>query len=173
MSSPMDCPEQPCTKEGMGSRCELERNIEVLRGVEVFSGIPLERLKVYAYLSKRLCYKPGDFLFHQGDADDRGYIVISGKAQVIREFKDHSVLLNELDEGVFFGGLALLSDVKRLFSVRAASYLECLSLNRETFRKLLIQFPEIAVKVLDLMIRRIVQMEEKLLQTQTHECIYG
>jgi len=155
------------------NRCELSCSLDILRGVSVFSAIPVERLKVYAYMSRRACYRPGEFLFRQGENDDRGYIIIHGRAQVVREFKDHSVLLNELGEGEFFGALALLSQIKRLFSVKAVTHVECLIFERESFQKLLVQFPDVAVKVLDMMIKRIVQMEEKLLSSQAHECIYG
>jgi CRP/FNR family transcriptional regulator, cyclic AMP receptor protein len=162
-----------CGLDEQGSRCELESNLNVLRKIPVFSGVPLNRLKLYAYLCKRRCYLNGEFIFRQGEADDRGYILLSGNARIVREYEDHSVFLNELQEGDFFGGVALLSDVKRLFSVRAATDIECLTLDRESFRKLLVQFPEVGVKVLDMMVKRIVQMEEKLMQKHVHECVYG
>jgi CRP-like cAMP-binding protein len=168
----MDHPEHSCPTGG-GSRCELDENLAILRGVPAFSRIPLPRLKLYAYLSKRACYQAGEFLFRQGDSDDHGYIVISGRAQLIRELKDHSVLLHEFIEGDFLGGLALFSDISRLFSVKAVTKLECLTLDRETFQKLLIQFPEVAIKVLDVMVKRVVQMEEKLLQAESDSSIFG
>lgn len=171
MSLPTD-PNRECASV-TGGRCELASNLEVLRSVPVFADIPLPKLRLYAYLSKRVCYRAGEFLFHQGDADDHGYVVISGRLQVVRELKDHSVLLNEFGPGDFFGGVALLSEVNRLFSVRAVTPVECVSLDRESFQKLMTQFPEIAFRVLDMMIKRIVQMEEKLLRTHTDECVYG
>lgn len=173
MNSPTGPFEKGCSLDRGAGACELDINLEILRGVPVFSGIPLQRLKLYAYLSKRARYREGEFLFHQGETDDRGYIVISGRIQVIREHKDHSILLNEFQEGEFFGGLALLSDITRLFSVRAATQVECLTLDRESFQKLLIQFPELAVRVLEIMIKRVVQMEEKLLQAQEQDCVMG
>ena len=172
MSLPMENNKE-CAPSERAGRCELDANLEVLRTIPVFSGIPLQRLKLYAYLCKRACYRAGEFIFHQGDSDDRGYILLAGKAQIVREYEDHSLFLNELREGEFFGGVALLSEIQRLFSVRATTSVECLTLDRESFRKLLVQFPEVGVKVLDLMIRRIVQMEEKLMQKHVHECVYG
>lgn len=173
MDSLPDLPDHNCPQMEKEGLCELDKNFEILRAIPVFSAIPMQRLKLYAYLSKRACYGPGDFLFRQGDYDNRGYIISSGRAQVIREYPDHSVLLHEFGEGDFLGGLALLSDIPRLFSVKALTRLECLTLDRESFRKLLIQFPEIALKVLDIMIKRVVQMEEKLIQSETHECVFG
>jgi CRP/FNR family cyclic AMP-dependent transcriptional regulator len=173
MSSPLD-QQKVCELDAKGrSRCQLDENLDILRTVPAFSSIPIERLKLYAYLSNRRHYRAGEFLFRQGDTDNLGYIVICGKAQVIREYKDHSILLNELVEGDFFGGLVLLSDVPRLFSVRAVNDLECLTIDRETFQKLFMQFPEAAMKMLSIMLKRVIQMEEKLLQAKSDECMYG
>jgi CRP-like cAMP-binding protein len=151
----------------------MDANLEIYRNVAAFSGIPIERLKLLAYLSKRVYYRAGEFLFHHGDIDDRAYLILSGKAQVIRELSDHSVFLHEFTEGDFFGGLALLSDIKRRFSIKAITDLECLTINRESFQKLLLQFPEIAIKMLDPMIKRMVQMEEEFLKAKTNQCLYG
>lgn len=172
MNSPAD-PEKACLISSARKGCELQENLEVWRAVPVFSDIPLQRLKVYAYLSKRARYRGGEFLFRQGDSDDRGFIIISGKVQVIREFEDHSVLLNELKEGDFFGGLVLLADTKRLFSAKAVTDLELLTFDRESFQKLLIQFPEVALKAVDMMIKRLVEMEERFLQAESYRCLYG
>ncbi|NLJ28538.1 cyclic nucleotide-binding domain-containing protein [Desulforhabdus amnigena] len=162
-----------CSLDHSGGRCEMDANLEIYRNVAAFSGIPIERLKLLAYLSKRVYYRAGEFLFHHGDIDDRAYLILSGKAQVIRELSDHSVFLHEFTEGDFFGGLALLSDIKRRFSIKAITDLECLTINRESFQKLLLQFPEIAIKMLDPMIKRMVQMEEEFLKAKTNQCLYG
>lgn len=171
MNSPMEN-EKACTLDAP-SRCELEENLEILRRVPVLSEIPVQRLRVYAYLSKRMRYSQGEFLFRQGERDDRGYIIISGRAQIIREHKEKSLILKEIREGEFFGGLTLLSDIKRLFSVRAVEALECLTVDRESFQRLVVQFPEVAIKAIDMMIKRVVEMEEKLFEMKTDECLYG
>ncbi len=166
-------PKRGCSASPGEGRCEMSVNLEIFRNVAAFSGIPIDRLKLLAYLSKRVHFKAGEFVFHHGDLDDKAYLILSGKVQVIREFSDHSILLHEFKEGDFFGGLVLLSDIKRLFSIKAVTDLECLTINRESFQKVLMQFPEIALKMLDPMIKRMVQMEEQLLQTQSNQCIYG
>jgi CRP/FNR family transcriptional regulator, cyclic AMP receptor protein len=173
MSSAMDREKAP-ELEGPGKgRCELDKNLEILRRVPMFSGIPTERLRLYAYLSKRIHFRAGDFVFRQGEQGNLGYIVICGKGQVIRELQDHSILLNEFGEGDFFGGLALLTDCMRLFSVRVKTDLECLTIDRETFQKLFLQFPEVGIKMVSIMLKRIIQMEEKLMQAKAEEFMYG
>ncbi len=149
--------------------CELDENLKWLRRTDIFAGVPLERLRVYAMLCKRRKCRAGEFLFEQGQPDDKAYIIISGKAQVLRRYRDRTVIVQELEEGDFFGGLALLATIQRLFAVRAATDLELLYIDRETFRKIIRQFPELVEKILDVMIRRIVKMEEKILERYADE----
>ncbi|SFN06418.1 Crp/Fnr family transcriptional regulator [Thermodesulforhabdus norvegica] len=153
-------------------QCELNEYMKILRNVDAFSVVPIDKLKVMAYLSQKVTFPQGTFLFKQRDPDARGYILVSGRVQLYRHYKDKSYLLEELKEGEFFGGLALLSDIRRLFSARAAVDTVCLTLERDAFRRFIVQFPEVAIKVLDIMIRRIVAMEERLLEMQVLECRY-
>ncbi|UCG08371.1 MAG: hypothetical protein JSV83_06915, partial [Desulfobacterales bacterium] len=48
---------------------ELEQNLEFLRQTYFFSGIPLEALKVFAYLCTREKFKKDEYLFQQGEDD--------------------------------------------------------------------------------------------------------
>jgi len=164
MSSPTDREKASEADAGGKCACELEVNLDILRKVPIFSSIPIERLKLYAYLSKRMHYRPGEFVFRHWEGGNLGYVIICGRAQVIRELKTHSLFLHEYKEGDFYGGFALFADAPRLFSVRATTELECLTIDRETFRKLFLQFPEVGIKMLEIMVRRVIQMEEKLLQ---------
>jgi CRP-like cAMP-binding protein len=173
MSSPLDQEKVIDRDVRGGSRCELDNSLEILRRVPVFSGIPLDQLKLFAYLSSRSHFRAGEFVFRQQERGNLGYVVIQGKARVIREYEDHSIFLNDYQEGDFFGGMALMSDIARLFSVKAVTDLQCLTIDRETFQRVFVQFPEVGIKMLDFMIKRIIQMEERLLQAKADECMYG
>ena len=160
-----------CDMEAPGTKCELSEHANVLRGVDVFSSLPMERLKLLAFLSKRVSYGEGEFLFRQGDLDPHGYILISGVAEVMREYETHSLILARLQAGDFFGGLALLSNIRRLFSARAVENLDVLRIDRESFQKIMIQFPEMGIRVVDAMIQRITEFEEKLFRTHVHKSV--
>ncbi|ROQ92040.1 Crp/Fnr family transcriptional regulator [Desulfosoma caldarium] len=151
--------------------CELDDNLEWLRRTDVFSSIPLERLRVYALMCHRRRFRRGEFLFRQGQPDDKGYILVAGTVQMVRQYENHSVIVHDLEPGAFFGGLALLANIQRLFGARAATDVDVLYIDRETFRKILHQFPDLMEKILDVMIRRIVLMEEKILERHLHECV--
>ena len=52
---------------------ELEQNLEFLRQTYFFSGIPLEALKVFAYLCTREKFKSGEYIFRQFHVENGKY----------------------------------------------------------------------------------------------------
>jgi CRP-like cAMP-binding protein len=131
--------------------------------MDFFSALSLEALKVFAYLFSREKFKPGDHLFHQDDNDGKAFYIVSGKAEVVREDERGETSLGEFAEGEFLGGLALLGDMRRLFSVRAQTELICLVITREKFIKAIEQFPELTPRVMETMVKRVRLWEKRLL----------
>ena len=142
---------------------EFQQNLEILRQMDFFSALSLEALKVFAYLFTREKFKPGDHLINQGDNDGKAFYIISGAADIVREDEAGETTLGEFGEDEFLGGLALLGDMRRLFSVRAQTDLVCLVMTREKFTKAIEQFPELMPRVMEAMVARIRLWEKRLL----------
>ena len=142
---------------------EFQQNLELLRQMDFFSALSLEALKVFAYLFIRETFKPGEDLFQQDDNDGKAFFIISGTADVVREDDRGEAVLGKFAEGEFFGGLALLGDMRRLFSVRAQEDMMCLVMTREKFTKALEQFPELMPRVLQATVKGIRLWEKRLL----------
>ena len=64
---------------------ELEDNLEILRQTYFFSGLPLETLKVFAYLCTREKFKKDEYIFNQYEEDGRAFYIISGRAILERQ----------------------------------------------------------------------------------------
>jgi CRP-like cAMP-binding protein len=77
----------------------------------------------------------------EGEAGDRFYLVASGKARV--SVNGHEVA--RLDEGDFFGEIALLRNVPRTATVAALTELELYALERDDFLSAVAANPESAV----------------------------
>jgi len=56
--------------------CEFQDNLNLLRQTYFFSGLPLETLKVFAYLCTRESFDPGEQLFRQGEEDGQAFYFI-------------------------------------------------------------------------------------------------
>ncbi len=70
--------------EGQPS-CEFQENLNLLRQTYFFSGMPLESLKVFAYLCARDKFKAGEYLFQQNEDDAQAYYLIEGAASLERQ----------------------------------------------------------------------------------------
>ncbi|HLJ56028.1 MAG TPA: FAD-dependent oxidoreductase [Chthonomonadaceae bacterium] len=77
-------------------------------------------------------YETGQYVFNQGDLGDRLFIIIKGKAEVIKTENRVAKRLAELSKGQYFGEMALLKEGQstRGAAVRAMEPLDVLSVPR-------------------------------------------
>lgn len=143
--------------------CEFDENLRILREIPFFSGLPLESLKVLAYLCTRETFKPGDLLFSQNDDDGRAIYILSGKATLIRHSDSGDLEIREFEKGDFLGSLVLLGNMRRPFSLRASTEMACIILVRKKFAKVMAQFPELTPKIFKSLIEGLRVWEERFL----------
>lgn len=127
------------TENSSDKSCEHERIIETLRSIPHFSDLKLEALKVVGLMCNNMNYQPDSDIFVTGDNDDKAYYIVEGVAEVIRKTDEGEVIVGVMEQGSFIGALALLADVKRLFSLRAKTPLKCLVIPRKRLAQVLSQ----------------------------------
>jgi phosphoserine phosphatase RsbU/P len=112
--------------------------VEVLERVPLFQGLQRSDLEQIAQLVKRKDLGAGEFLFREGDAGDRFYVVATGSVEAVRErpLGDHERLA-VYRAGDSFGAMALLSDSPRAVSARAVEDARLLSISQGEFTALL------------------------------------
>jgi len=153
-----------------GPASEYQENLNILRQIDFFSGLPLEATKVFAYLCIREKFKSGDFLFQQGEEDEQAYYIISGSARLLQVDDGKEMVLRDCEEGEFLGRLALMSTMSRLFSLRARTDMTCLTITREKFTKALEQFPDLMPKLIRVIVENIYNWEKRFVAHRTMDC---
>ncbi len=149
---------------------EFQENLDILRETYFFSALPLELLKLLAYLCSRETYKKGDYLFAQGDDDGQAFYILSGETRLTHSDNGDEQTVREYGKEVFLGGLALMGNVRRLFSLQAATDTTCLVLSRDKFAKAMEQFPEQMPKTIKALVERICSWEERFLVEINEHC---
>ncbi len=149
---------------------EFQENLTLLREIYFFSGLPLETLKVFAYLCTRETYKAQEHIFRQDEDDGRAFYILAGEAQLERSADGQSTVLRSCKSGEFIGGLTLLGDKRRLFSLKAVTETSCLVLNREKFNKTMEQFPHLMIKICRALAQRIDNWEQRFLAERADQC---
>ncbi|VAW41040.1 hypothetical protein MNBD_DELTA04-1720 [hydrothermal vent metagenome] len=167
----------PGNTEHMASpgRGSLEENMAFLRRQPVFADIPLEMLRLYAYLSQREHFQKDEPIIRQGEPGDRMYLIMTGTVAVCEEHNGREFLLQTLAaDGInSFGELALLAEFDWFYSARAVTDVTLLSMTREAFRKVMEQYSEqYSEAVADIIrwrIRRLIDQTHTLLDKPAAE----
>lgn len=133
----------------------LNEEVELLRNIPLFAKIEPSKLKLLAFTSERLTFKPGEVLFRQGDPGDAAYIVVSGNADVIVNTPNGPLRVAVIGKNDFVGEIAILCDVPRTATVTATTELTTLRIAKELFFRLVTEFPQMAVEIMRVLAQRL------------------
>jgi CRP/FNR family transcriptional regulator, cyclic AMP receptor protein len=140
-----------------------ERAIELLRRVPLFAELEEGELERFSRVAVPRSYPSNTRVFHEGDHSDACYIVRSGSFRVTREHSDgRAITLANLGPGDIFGELAMLDGEVRSASVEATGEGELLALPASDVRGLLARNPEITVKLVAALVRRLRLANERI-----------
>ncbi|MGA3202369.1 MAG: ATP-binding cassette domain-containing protein, partial [Bryobacteraceae bacterium] len=114
-----------------------------LAELPLMKGVSTETLAEVARWFGTEAFKEDRAIVQQGDPGDRFYILARGTVEVTRFENGNSVRVANLQDGDYFGEMALLSDQPRNATVRTLTPCVCLSLSRDLFDRLLAREPEL------------------------------
>jgi CRP-like cAMP-binding protein len=126
----------------------LKQEFELLRRVPFFAEIEPAKLKLLAFMSERVGFDPGKRLFRQGDPADAAYLIIDGRAEVIVETSGGPVVVATLGANEIVGEMAILCNVPRTATVCAKDRLMTLRISKEPFMRMVREFPNMAVSIM-------------------------
>ena len=126
----------------------LNEEVELLKGVPIFSKIEPAKLKLLAFTSERVNFAAGQEVCHQGDQGDTMYVILGGLADVLIDSASGQIAVAEMKKNSFFGEIAILCDVPRTATVVAKSPLVVLRIAKDTFFRLVTEFPQMAVEIM-------------------------
>ena len=136
----------------------------LLRSVPLFAELEDDDLERFSRVAVPRSYPEGTRVFHEGDHSDACYIVKSGTFRVTREHPDgRAITLATLGEGDIVGELAMLDGEVRSASVETlGGEGELLALPANDVRSLLERHPEITVKMVAALTRRLRAANERI-----------
>jgi CRP/FNR family transcriptional regulator len=138
-------------------------NVELLGKVPLFTELSPGDLGRIADVAIPRAYPRGVRVFHEGDASDACYIVRSGDLRVTTEHSDgRAIALATLGPGDIFGELAMFDGGIRSASVETLADSELLALPAADVRRLLADHPEISVKLIVALVRRLRATNERV-----------
>jgi CRP-like cAMP-binding protein len=140
-----------------------EETIALLHQVPAFSTLAEEDLAAVADVTVPRTFGPGQFVVREGDTGDTCYLVRAGHFRAVREHSDgRTITLATFGPGDIFGELAMFDTERRSATVEALEDSEVGAILGADMRRLLTAHPDIAVKLLGALSRRLRETNERL-----------
>ncbi|MSP77745.1 MAG: cyclic nucleotide-binding domain-containing protein [Rhodospirillaceae bacterium] len=140
----------------------LNEEVELLKSVPIFSKMEPARLKLLAFTSERMNFAEGQEVCHQGDPGDTMYVILGGTADVLIDTPGGQIAVAQMKKNSFFGEIAILCDVPRTATIKARETLTTLKITKDTFYRLVGEFPEMAIEVMRELAHRVEDTNQKL-----------
>ena len=135
----------------------------LLARVPVFEELNPTDLERVAEVAVPRRFDGREVIFREGDDSDTCYVVRSGHARAVREHSDgRQITLATFGPGDIFGELAMFDAESRSATVEAVDDLEVAAILGADMRGLLRRHPDIAVKLVIALGRRLRQANERL-----------
>ncbi|TPL82878.1 cyclic nucleotide-binding domain-containing protein [Mesorhizobium sp. B2-3-14] len=125
----------------------LDDDIRILSAVRLFEGFTQEQLRLLAFGAETTLVQADHKLYREDDVADSAYVVVSGRIVLYREQDGERIPIGKVGPGTMLSELALIADTNRLTSASAEIDSEVIRLSRKMFRRILEEYPELAVKL--------------------------
>jgi CRP-like cAMP-binding protein len=136
---------------------------DVLRRVPLFSDLSEAELERFAEVTREREYPKNSVILFEDDPGDALYIVSVGQVKVVLIGEDgREVILSVLGDGDFFGEMSLIDDEPRSAHVIAMRDSQLLVLRRDDFQAQLHAHPQVALKLLRVLVQRLRRADEKI-----------
>ncbi len=131
---------------------------EFLTRVPIFANCSPAEIAAIDDVAQESFFQPGQIIVTQGTPGQAFYLVLSGRVEILRD----GVSLGAFGPGDFFGEMSLLDQAPRSATIRALDATGCLMLSSWDFKALLERHPSIAIKLLEVLSRRLRVADERI-----------
>lgn len=136
----------------MDDRSLLDRKVEVLREVPLFSDIDARSLEAIGVLAREVELPADQILMLEGEPGDAFYVIVEGTIRIERGDRT----IRSMMAGGFLGEIALLDHRPRTATAICVTDCRLLALQRHEFERLIGTFPAVHRRVRAAIARRAV-----------------
>ena len=144
-------PVGPAKQPEQAMRKTRRRSAEALAQVPFFASLSKKQLGRLAEEADVVSFQPGQPIVEEGMLGETMFVILSGEGQVLKGGRK----LGTVRPGDVFGEIAVLDGSPRSATVVAQTPLTAVRLFRRTLLRLMEAEPQIALKILDGIVRRI------------------
>ena len=140
--------------------------VDFLSKVSIFSHMKKSDINRIAKLVQYHSFHDGELIIREGDSDRQLFIIVKGKAEVIKNLGEKSEKrVRTLGRYSYFGEMALIDDLVRSASVIAREETQALSLAQRDFGQEIKKYPAMSFELLKMLSQRIRAIEKTMINT--------
>lgn len=122
---------------------------ELLRSAAIFRDLEPDELQEVAAICRREVFRSGEYIFREGEAGSRLYLIVDGEVRISREIPGSGEeALAVLKPGSLFGEMSVFDRHERSTDAISNGGTTCLTISRADFEMLLDFHRDLAHKVL-------------------------
>lgn len=126
-----------------------------LKSAPLFAALESEELAAIADIALEHEYQPGEIIFEENQLPGHLYVIVRGKVEVFRRVDSSERPVAILGEKECFGEMAILDDERRSASVKALEPTLVLKIDRDSFRELINERPQISFAIFKILCTRL------------------
>ncbi len=140
-----------------------EDNRALLGDSTIFSGIEPRDLDAVMSLAVRRRYRARQVVLRKGDPALQIFVIVSGRLKAITSGAEgREATLSIMGPGEVFGEVAVLDGEPRSATISALERCELLVIHRDDFFRYLQKSPRVAIKLLEVLARRLRRLSERV-----------
>jgi len=147
----------------MADEVTISDKIMLLRGIDIFESLSVSELAATVSVVEEIDCTPGEIIIQEGTVGDTMYLVIKGDVSVIKDLGEiNEIEIDRIKAGDYFGEMALFEDAVRSVSIRIEEQSRFMVLNKQEFKELVREYPQIALEICKVLSGRIRNLHTKI-----------
>ena len=116
----------------LSEKIQFEDLMHLVASVPIFKNIEEPILKKFASTIRRYLFPPGEYIIQHGDLINELFVIRRGVCQLFHP-NDPTVVIGELQPGMYFGEIGFLFNHSEVVSVKTVTHCEVLTIPRPDF----------------------------------------
>jgi CRP-like cAMP-binding protein len=142
--------------------------LDILRKSSLFKGITDSVLEILIDAGSVKKFKTGEFLFRQGEPAHTIFLILAGRLKLVQlNEKGEEVILRYIGPGESTAAVSTLSGLPYPVTSEVVQEGKAIRWNGSILRSLMQKHPQIALNVLDIVIERLVEVQNRFLELST------
>lgn len=121
---------------------------------------------------KPMQFHEGDAVFREGEPGDTMYVVVTGQVRIVKKGTKEPIVLATLQEGAFFGEMAIVGHTERTATALAATDTTVIPIHASELEVLLKQRPELGAKMMRTLVRRLIRTSNQVVDEKAKNALF-